>query len=333
MATKQSQTPAQIAQNLLQAEKSTAIDARMDHFSEKFLGAPFDDYPLGEGDHGEYDKEPLFRFDRFDCMTFIETVIALAVSKSEPQFEKNLRHIRYQGGRVSFVSRNHFPCVDWIPHNTQNGVLRDVTEQVAGTIPIKWAMTNVDKKNWYAQLPAEELRLPNATEEERKKLLVKLHGEGNHMKIERGRLPYLPIEALVIPASLSKQEQEKRAEEEKVLGEEFGGQKEKLHDALVDERSKHVIHESEVDEKILARIPNGTILNIIRPNWIVGGTPMSVSHQGLVFQGKDGAYLRHVSRSGGRRVKNVRLGTYLKLCLLSPSIHGINLLWVVAAPH
>src|SRR5688572_7398635 len=42
-----------------------------------FLDAPYLLEPLGEGPDGVYSQEPLYRTDRFDCVTYVDTVLAL----------------------------------------------------------------------------------------------------------------------------------------------------------------------------------------------------------------------------------------------------------------
>ena len=47
---------------------------------EVFLGRPYVRGALGEGPDGRFDKNPLFRFDCFDCLTYVNTVLALALA-------------------------------------------------------------------------------------------------------------------------------------------------------------------------------------------------------------------------------------------------------------
>ncbi|MBN1783778.1 MAG: DUF1460 domain-containing protein [Alphaproteobacteria bacterium] len=54
----------------------------LEQHSEKFIGIRYQDSPLGEGPNALYDKDPLFRFDRFDCLTYVETVMAIYFSEN-----------------------------------------------------------------------------------------------------------------------------------------------------------------------------------------------------------------------------------------------------------
>ncbi len=105
---------------------------RLRILSSMLLGAPYKYGPLGEGPKGKYDRDPIFRLDRFDCVTFIETVIALALSKSLPQAVRELQKIRYRGGKISYQTRNHFTVGQWLPVNSSAGYLRLISEQIGG---------------------------------------------------------------------------------------------------------------------------------------------------------------------------------------------------------
>lgn len=75
---------------------------------------------------------------QFDCMTFVETVIALvqSTSVSNPtwrDFSRYLESIRYrQGVMDGYVSRLHY-VADWIADNTYRGNLREITADIAGS--------------------------------------------------------------------------------------------------------------------------------------------------------------------------------------------------------
>ncbi len=309
---------------------------RVDSASRSFLGVPYEDAPLGEGGNDAYDHGPLYRFDAFDCMTYVETMLALAGSQKPEEFPKKLARIRYQGDKPRFVTRNHFPCTDWIPHNTRLGVVRDITEEVG----VKWGMERanaiVNKRGWFEKLEAAVIRVPGADDAQRAKLLTQLRGEGKAFAPQTPSLPFIPLAKFITHTDVAEAETLRRQAEEKELArvkrEERNRQpqaeddfEKQIHDALIDLRLHYLIQDVQVDPALLAAIPNGTILNVVRPGWKIAGTQMNISHQGFVIQKKEGTYFRHVSRSGGR-AKDVPLANYLRLCLLIPAIKGINLL-------
>ena len=165
---------------------------------EGLLGVPYVASPFGEGPLGRYDRNPLSRFDAFDCTTFVETVTALSISNSTDEFKAALNRIRYKDGQVSFVARNHFTDLDWIPNNVRAGIYRDVTESLApGRTLIARAL--IDKRAWYAKMPPSRIHIPGITEDDRGKLLVELHAEGLAFSPVEATVPYIPLTALFGP--------------------------------------------------------------------------------------------------------------------------------------
>lgn len=64
---------------------------------------------------------------RFNCTTFVETIVALARSRTPGDFYPQLAAIRYKNAEATFLTRNHFPEADWIPNGTSAGILNDAT--------------------------------------------------------------------------------------------------------------------------------------------------------------------------------------------------------------
>jgi hypothetical protein len=125
---------------------------RIEAISAKYLGSPYLLDPLGEGAGAAIDRDPLIRFDAFDCQTFVETVIAEARGGTARQIADEMRAIRYQDGVVDFGKRNHFPDADWIPHNVALGILVDVSAKIAGDWPLKVARTHINRRAWLASI-------------------------------------------------------------------------------------------------------------------------------------------------------------------------------------
>jgi hypothetical protein len=73
----------------------------------------------------------------FDCVTFVENVVALAWlrtsrKKSFEAFRRILQKIRYRQGRLQgYSSRLHY-FSEWIYDNEQKGIVRDVTKEIGG---------------------------------------------------------------------------------------------------------------------------------------------------------------------------------------------------------
>lgn len=96
--------------------------------ADKFVGAKYVTSPLGEGEG--FDPDPRYRTDAFDCLTFVETAIAMTIAPDA--VEKKLDAIRYAGDTVSYGERNHVMEAQWLPNNVKKGVLRDVTKRYGG---------------------------------------------------------------------------------------------------------------------------------------------------------------------------------------------------------
>jgi hypothetical protein len=63
--------------------------------------------------------------DGFDCVTYIETIVALARSTDAAEFVESLRRIRYEDGKIDWRRRNHY-MTSWIRNNVRTGILRRV---------------------------------------------------------------------------------------------------------------------------------------------------------------------------------------------------------------
>lgn len=104
---------------------TTSFEQRLLAASALFVGRDYIDNPLGGGP----DSVELFlvSFDAFDCVTYMETVVALACSTTASGFFRELRSLRYRNGRVGWVSRNHF-MTDWLRRNIRRGTLSELTK-------------------------------------------------------------------------------------------------------------------------------------------------------------------------------------------------------------
>jgi hypothetical protein len=93
------------------------------------VGAPYLPSPLGEG--AGRDPDPRFRLDAFDCMTFVETAVALSSASSLEEARLALDDVRYSGA-PAFGARNHEVLSQWIPSNVRKGWIADATAALAG---------------------------------------------------------------------------------------------------------------------------------------------------------------------------------------------------------
>lgn len=113
-----------IRQMIAESRQVNTIRGRMKFVSGRLLGLPYLSRPL----IGSLRQPEVLvtRMDGFDCVTFLETVLALARSKSLEGFFAELRNIRYLNGEVSYRNRLHY-ATDWSRHQVQCGLLAEMT--------------------------------------------------------------------------------------------------------------------------------------------------------------------------------------------------------------
>lgn len=271
-----------ILSSLLQDAKPIEhLNSRIDYYSDYFVkkGAPYQLGPLGEGPYGYYDQNPRYRFDVFDCTTYVETIISLSKANNVDEFKMWMDKIRYREGEVNFLTRNHFPSSDWTPNNIRNGVLVDITHDINAQVMSDWqlfisgflnnAWVYIDKENWYRHISADRVVIYDGSNKTER--LQALHNESAHVKNVWVRLAYLPLKT---------------------------------------------IYTHENPEEVLRKIPHGSVIQIVRPGWDLReyiGTRMLVSHQGFVVQRDNHVYFRHASSSPSKkRVVEERLQDYLR---------------------
>lgn len=99
---------------------------RIEVLSRQLLGLPYKTNLIGSVDIPEVFVASV---GEFDCVTYMETVVALARSSKTDEFTEWLRAIRYDNGRVQWEQRNHY-MTDWIRNNTRSGILRGISAKV-----------------------------------------------------------------------------------------------------------------------------------------------------------------------------------------------------------
>ncbi len=189
----------QVAELLLKPELSLLIDLQQRLFvaSELFLECPYQNAPLGEGVFGVFDQNPPYRFDVFDCLTYVNTVLALAFSDDVKDFTENMRRVNYLNGDHTYFNRHHFMNIDWNVHNAALGIIEDVTELIGNGI-CKIAVADIDKANWFAHKTNADIKLLKKLDaNDQNGLLEKLQKGGGVFEVQRSELPYIPIECLL----------------------------------------------------------------------------------------------------------------------------------------
>lgn len=120
--------------NLINTKGYTSKSDILQLTSEFFLGKP---YVSGSLDINK-DETLVVNLREFDCITFVETVIALyntvlSEDFSFINFTSNLKKIRYRNGMIEdYSSRLHYTS-DWVYDNLHKGLISD----------IEWTLDNV----------------------------------------------------------------------------------------------------------------------------------------------------------------------------------------------
>jgi hypothetical protein len=105
--------------------------------SRHFLGTPYEAETLERG----ASEALVVNLRAFDCVTFVENVIALALAIKSgatafTDYLTTLMKIRYRNGHIyDYSSRLHY-FTDWIWDNGRKGFLADITSRIGG-IPVK----------------------------------------------------------------------------------------------------------------------------------------------------------------------------------------------------
>lgn len=273
--------------DMIKQSHVSSIENRVDVISKYFMSRPYYQGPLGEGLDGRYDQSPLYRADVFDCLTYVETVISLALGANINSFKKNMRNIRYAEGRISFTTRNHFTSIDWNPNNQQQGYVKDITANIVdnnGMPVVKIATAVIDKPAWYKKISKDSIHVNNIDDTEKLKLLNMLRQEGGRFKPQLASVPYIPLSALF----------------------DLDGRP---------------------DMYLFDQIPNAAIVEIVRPNWDLVdkiGTHLIISHLGFAIRKEGALYFRNAS-SLEKKVTDELMVEYLNNARNSPTIKGINI--------
>ena len=129
MAIKNNQTPLGLDRDEAEGFVKVVADEphlgkRIARISELLLGRPYVEGSLGGGPG--LPEEFRIDLNSFDCVTFIEVVIAIALARTSDEFIATLRQIRYRDGVIEWSHRNHY-MVDWAMNNEKRGFVRNLT--------------------------------------------------------------------------------------------------------------------------------------------------------------------------------------------------------------
>lgn len=107
------------------------LGARMKAVSDPLLGRPYLSDATGEG--LDPDPDPPARYDAFDCLTFVEEVLALALPADPISAPMVRQGLRYGRAPARYENRRHFMLSEWIPGNEADGWVQDITASLGET--------------------------------------------------------------------------------------------------------------------------------------------------------------------------------------------------------
>lgn len=139
-------------------------------FGRKFIGVP---YVAGTLDAAS-EERLVVNTRQLDCTTFVELATALTLcaknhETSFAQFCRRLRHVRYVGGEVSYVKRQHYFTL-WVDENAGEGIVADIQANppftAVQTVQVNWMTTHpanyrmlATHPQWRAGIRALEQRI------------------------------------------------------------------------------------------------------------------------------------------------------------------------------
>ncbi len=262
------------------------LATRLEIVSARLLGARYLLDPAGEGDQGTIDRDPLLPLDRFDCQTYVETVLALALAKTTESVVPTLVALRYRDAKTDFGARLHFPDIDWIPENERRGVIRNITALVAGSHALATARTTITRAAWLRALPNNPTQARNAFLRDSPGALAELERLARAARSESAAIEYIPKAALG-------------------------------------------------DTELLARIPSGALVFIIRPmSSMFGnvGSRQNVAHVGFAIRTREGLMYRHASSTRRMAVVDRPMTEYLAAMGRTKTFAGIAVFEALDSP-
>ncbi len=135
-----------------------SLEDKMLWWSSLFFGTPYHLDPLGEGAEGRYDTDPVITYDRADCLSYVQMVMAFSLAEGPRQVLPWLLHIRYAGGKPVFSRRFYTMAKGWIAAMRRLEVLQDVTRALGGDAAER-ATIDLDHKTAWSKSALRRFRI------------------------------------------------------------------------------------------------------------------------------------------------------------------------------
>lgn len=137
--------PPPAVQQAVEQTRDEPLAERIDAISRSLLGVDYVLDPNGEGEG--IDPDPAVRYDAFDCLTYVEEVLALSLG-SDPRHAAEIRQALRYDGPSSYATRKHFMELQWIPGALRDGWVVDTTADYGR--PVQRLERQVDADTWRA---------------------------------------------------------------------------------------------------------------------------------------------------------------------------------------
>jgi hypothetical protein len=112
-----------VCELLAEAGAGASVGQRLRLITARLLGTPYLPHPLiGSATEPEVFTVTL---QGFDCVTLVETALALAWAADLEAFLTLLRQVRYRHGEIAWQQRLHY-ATDWLHHHVQHGRLSEM---------------------------------------------------------------------------------------------------------------------------------------------------------------------------------------------------------------
>ena len=139
----------------------SSLETILDKTSVFFLNAPYVAHTLEVSPR----EELIVNLREFDCFTFVETVMALALNVKSGEgltlenFSKQLQQIRYRDGKLTdYSSRLHYTS-DWVLNNELKGLIKNISRPLGGQKETKTINFMSTHRDAYDQLKNDDKML------------------------------------------------------------------------------------------------------------------------------------------------------------------------------
>jgi hypothetical protein len=113
---------------------------------------------IGDGPDSEFDQFPLYRHDKFDCVSFVALIFVLLHADNINTLHSLWQKLNYSA-EINFLQRKHFMETSWLPGLEQLGWARAITDQSESRkIDLK-----IDIAAWLKKTAADKIRLQAAS--------------------------------------------------------------------------------------------------------------------------------------------------------------------------